>query len=173
MIATGLHAAFEEYLAEPERLLENIDQRRFYKHLKSTVGLEGTKGRTEHFIRDEDGTLLGDNTRTHERWSGFYHKLLNARSLELDHTTIGLLQPRRLKLSLGDEPSMDKITEERKPSKAAIPFRGQNYLDFECFVPKTGLQFYKGFIPNLFKTAVPYWANSTEIVSDFVPETGL
>ena len=65
MIAAGLHAYFEEYLTETERLLaNNDDQRGFYKHLKSAVGLEGIKARSEHFIGDEDGTLLRDKVRT-------------------------------------------------------------------------------------------------------------
>ena len=40
VIDAGLHAYFEEYLAETERLLADNDQRGFYKHLKGTVGLE-------------------------------------------------------------------------------------------------------------------------------------
>ena len=60
VIAAGRRAYFEEYLAETERLVANNDQRRFYKHLKITVGLEATEARSEQFIRDEDGTLLRD-----------------------------------------------------------------------------------------------------------------
>ena len=50
---------FEEYLAETERLLADNDQRGFYKRLKGTVGLGGRKARSEQFIMDEDGPLLG------------------------------------------------------------------------------------------------------------------
>ena len=61
-----MHAYFEEYLAETERLLANDDQRGFPKH-QSTVGLGRTKARSEQFIRDEDGTLLRDKVRIRER----------------------------------------------------------------------------------------------------------
>ena len=50
VIDAGLHAYFEEYLAEAERLLADNDQRGFYKHLKGTVGLGGRKARSEQFI---------------------------------------------------------------------------------------------------------------------------
>ena len=114
MIAAGLHAFFEAYLAETERLLANNDQKGFYKHLTSTVGLEGTKARSEQFNRDEDGTLLRDKVRIRERRRGFYHKLSNTKSLKLDRTIIDLMPPRPLKLSLGNEPSMDEMTEDVK-----------------------------------------------------------
>ena len=62
-------------------------------------------------MRDEDSTLLWDKVRIRERWSGFYHKLSSTTSLKLDPTIIGFLPPRPLKLSLGDEPSMNETTE--------------------------------------------------------------
>ena len=40
----------------------------------------------------------------------FEHEL-NTKSIKLDPTIIDLLQPRPLQLSLGDEPSMDDMTE--------------------------------------------------------------
>ena len=43
VIAAGLHAYFEAYLAENKRLLANNDHRCVFKHLKSTAGLEGTE----------------------------------------------------------------------------------------------------------------------------------
>ncbi|MEP5376703.1 MAG: hypothetical protein ABJQ14_13080 [Hyphomicrobiales bacterium] len=106
-----VYTYFEEYLAETERLLANKDQRGFYKHLKSTVRLEGTRARSEQLVRDEDGTLLRDKVRIREGWAGFYHKLLNTKSLKLDPTIIDLLPPRPLHVSLGDGPSMDEMTE--------------------------------------------------------------
>ena len=66
------------------------------------MGLEGTKARSEQFIRDEEGTLLPDRVRIRKRWSGFYRKLLNTISLKLDPTILDLLPPRPLELSLGD-----------------------------------------------------------------------
>ena len=111
MIAAGLHAYFEAYLAETEGLLANNDQRGFYTHLKSTVGLEGTKARSQQFIRDEDGTLLRDKVRMRDRWAGFNFKRLTTKSLKLDTTIIDLLPPRPPKLYLEDKPSMDEMTE--------------------------------------------------------------
>ena len=66
VVAAGIHAYFEEYLAETGRLLANNDQRGFYRYMKSTVGLEGKKARSEQFIREEDGTLLRDRERIRE-----------------------------------------------------------------------------------------------------------
>ena len=111
LVASGLHAFFEAYLARTERLLTNNNQRGFYKHLKSAVGLEVTKARSEQFIRDEDVTLLREMVRIRERWAGFCHKLLIAKSLKLDPTLIDLSPPRTPTLSLEDEASMDEMTE--------------------------------------------------------------
>ena len=71
VIAAGLHAYFEDYLSTTERLLVNNDQRAFYKHVKSTVGLEGTNTRSEQFSRSEDGTPLRCKVPNRERRSGF------------------------------------------------------------------------------------------------------
>ena len=60
VIVSGLHAYFEEYLAETGREPANNDQRGFYRRLKSTIELEGNMARSEQFIRDEDGTLFRD-----------------------------------------------------------------------------------------------------------------
>ena len=67
VIDAGVHAYFEDYLAETERLLADNDQRGFYKHLKGTVRLDGRKARSEQFIMDEDGTLVKDKVRILER----------------------------------------------------------------------------------------------------------
>ena len=71
MIDAGLHAYFEENLAETERLLADNDQRGFYKHLKGTVGLGGRKASSEQCIMHEDGTLLRDKVRIRKRWGVF------------------------------------------------------------------------------------------------------
>ena len=39
--------------------------------LESTVGLEGTKARSEQFMVNEDGMLLREKVRIRERWAGF------------------------------------------------------------------------------------------------------
>ena len=78
MIDAGLHAYFEEYLAETERLIADNDG--VYKHLKGTMGLGGRKARSEQFIMDDDGTLLRDKVRIRKRWGGFIQTLLNKKS---------------------------------------------------------------------------------------------
>ena len=110
MIDEGLHAYFEEYLAETERLLADNDQRGFYKHLKGTVGLDSRKARSEQFIMDEDGTLLKDKVLVLERWAGYFGTLLNTKTPKLDPTISGLFPQRPLAPSLGDEPIMDGMT---------------------------------------------------------------
>ena len=102
VIDAGLHAYFEEGLAERERLLADNDQRGFYKHLKGTVGLDSRKARSEQLIMDEDGTLLKDKVCILERWSGFFGTLLNTKSPKLDPTISGLFPQRPLAPSLGD-----------------------------------------------------------------------
>lgn len=44
---------FHQFVAESEQLIESGDQRVFYKHLKGTVDLQGTRAKEEQFIRDE------------------------------------------------------------------------------------------------------------------------
>ena len=70
VIDAGLHAHFEEYVAETERLIADNDQGGFYTHFKGTVGLGGRKPRSEQFIMDEDGTLLRNKVRIRKRWGG-------------------------------------------------------------------------------------------------------
>ena len=67
VIAAGLHGInayiyrrIRIIIAENERPLETDDQRVFYKHIKSMVGLKGAKAWSKQFIRGEDGTLLRD-----------------------------------------------------------------------------------------------------------------
>ena len=76
---SGLHAYFEEYIAETERLFADNDHRRFNKHLEGTVGLGGRKARSEQFMMDEDGTLLKDKVRILERWAEYFGTLLIAK----------------------------------------------------------------------------------------------
>jgi len=106
VIDAGLHAYFEEYLAETERLLADNDQRGFYKHLKGTVGLDGRKASIEQFIMDEDGTLLRDKGRILERWASFFGTLLNTKSPKLDPTISAQFPQRPLTPSETNRPWM-------------------------------------------------------------------
>ena len=58
----------------------------FYTHSKGTAGVGGRQVRSEQFIVDEDGTLLTDKVRIHDRWRGFFQTRLNKKSLKLDPT---------------------------------------------------------------------------------------
>ena len=46
-----------------------------------------------------------------ERWARFHHTLLNTKPHKLDPNMIDVLPPRPLKVSLGDEPSVDEMTD--------------------------------------------------------------
>ena len=109
VIDAGLHAYFEEYLAETERLIADNDQRGFYKHLEGTVTLDGRQARSERFM-DEDVTLLKDKVRILERWAGYFGTLLHTKSPKLGPTISGLFPQRPLAPSLGYEPTMDDMT---------------------------------------------------------------
>ena len=102
-------AYLEEYLVEMEIILADNDQRGFCKHLKSTVGLDGRKARSEQFIRDEDGTLPRDNVRIFKRWARFFGTLLTTTYSKLDLTISALFPQRPLTALLGDEPTMDDM----------------------------------------------------------------
>ena len=110
MIDAGLHAYFEEFLANTERILADNDQRGFYEHLKGTVRLGDRMARSEQFSMDEDGTLLRDEVRIGKRWEGFFQPVLHKKSPKRDVTIIALFPQRPLAPLLGDEPTMDDMT---------------------------------------------------------------
>ena len=67
--------------------------------------------RSTQFISNEDDTLFREIVSIRERWGRFHHTLLNTKPHKLDPTMIDVLPPRPLKAPLGDEPSMDEMTE--------------------------------------------------------------
>ena len=52
-IGTDANSHFNRFVTELELKIESRDQRGFYKHLKGTVGMEGTRVKEEQYIRDE------------------------------------------------------------------------------------------------------------------------
>ena len=68
--------------------------------------------RSEQFIVDEDGTLLTDKVRIHDRWRGFFQTRLYKKSPKLDPTISTLFSQRPLTPSLGSEPTMDDMPGE-------------------------------------------------------------
>ena len=109
MIDEGLHAYFEEYLAETEasRLQRPAG---FLQAPEVHGGLGGRKARSEQFIMGEDGRLLKDKVPILDRWAGYFGTLQNTKSPKLDPTISGLFPQRPLAPSLGDEPIMDGMT---------------------------------------------------------------
>ena len=87
------------------------DPRGFYKHLKGTVGMEGTRVKEEQYIRDEDGILLRNKGEIRSRWVRFFNTLLNQKSPKLDPIILERFPTRPVALSLGDEPTMIAMTE--------------------------------------------------------------
>lgn len=73
------------------------------------VGLEGKTARSEQFIMEEDGALLGKKVQIRWRWARVFHKLLNTKSIKRDRTIIDSLPPRPLGPSRGDKPSADEL----------------------------------------------------------------
>ena len=59
------------------------DQHRFFQNIKS-VQLEETRKVESQYVRDEEGRLLRDEGRIHERWVRFFRSLLNTKYDMLD-----------------------------------------------------------------------------------------
>ena len=74
---------FERYVIELDKQLDMGDQHRLFQNIKS-VRLEATKKVEPQCVRDEEGRLLRDKGRIHERWVRFFRSLLNAKSDKLD-----------------------------------------------------------------------------------------
>ena len=114
VIHAGLHAYFEGYLAEMERLLADNDLRGSKGLLKGTVGLGGRMVRSEQLFMDEGGTLPRDKLLTRKRWGGFLQTLLKKKSPKLV-LTITVLFPDCL---LYTSPSPRDKRQSRMPSSA-------------------------------------------------------
>ena len=102
---------FNQFVTESERIIESGYQRGFYKHLKGTVGMEGTRVKEEQYIRDEDGILLRNIGDVRSRWVRFINTLLNTKPPKLDPAILERFPARPVALSLRDAPTMIEITE--------------------------------------------------------------
>ena len=71
VIDARTHRYFEEYVAEPETLLADNNQRDFYKHLKCAVGLKDQRARGGQFIMAGEGKMLRETAHIRERWASF------------------------------------------------------------------------------------------------------
>ena len=74
---------FERHVVEFEKQLRMGDQHGLFQNIKS-VQREETKKVESQCVLDEEGKLLRDKGRIHERWVRFFRSLLNSKSDTLD-----------------------------------------------------------------------------------------
>ena len=82
------------------------DQHGFFQNIKS-VQLEKTKKVESQCVLDEDGSLLRDKGRIHERWVRFFRSLLNAKSDMFDPDIPKRLLQHSVVSALGIEPTVE------------------------------------------------------------------
>ena len=70
---------FWDFVRKLETRTREGDQVGFYKHLKTT-NLEGKRGRSSAYAKEEIGVLLRDVKVIRERWVRWFHTFLNAKS---------------------------------------------------------------------------------------------
>ena len=58
---------FKHFVRKLETCTREGDQSGFYKHLRTTMNLEGNRDRSSTYIKDEDGALLRDVELIRER----------------------------------------------------------------------------------------------------------
>ena len=74
---------FWDFVRKLETRTREGDQAGFYKHLE-TMSLEGNRGRSSAYVKDENGVFLRNVELIHEQWIRWFHTLLNAKSPRLD-----------------------------------------------------------------------------------------
>ena len=99
---------FERHVVELEKQLRMGDQHGFFQNIKS-VQLEETKNIESQCVRDEEGRLLRDKGRVHERWVRFFRSLLNPKSNMLDSDIPKRLPQQPVASALGIEPTEEEI----------------------------------------------------------------
>lgn len=67
VMTVGINAHFKKFVTELERIIENGDQRGFYKYLKGTVGIDGTRVKERQHIKDDDCMLLRNRGNSYDR----------------------------------------------------------------------------------------------------------
>ena len=104
---------FERHAVELEKQLRVGDQHGFFQNIKP-VQLEETKKVGSQCVRDEEGRLLRNKGRIHERWVRFFRSLLNAKSDMLDPDIPRRLSQHPVASALGIEPMQAKIAAAMK-----------------------------------------------------------
>ena len=89
------------------------DQHEFFPNIKS-VQLEETTKVESQCVRDKEGRLLRDKGRIRERWVGFFHSLLNAKSDMLDPDIPKRLPQQPVANALEIEPTEEEIATAMK-----------------------------------------------------------
>ena len=89
------------------------DQHVFFQNIKS-VQLEETKKVEPQCVRDEEGRLLRDKGRIHERWVRFFRSLLNSKSDMLDPDILKRLPQHLVASAFGIEPTEEEIATAMK-----------------------------------------------------------
>ena len=100
---------FWDFIRKLETRTREGDQAGFYKHLK-TVNLEGRRDRSSAYVKDENGVLLRYVELIRERWVGWIHTLLNAKSPKLDPNIAEGLDQWPENMALGVQPTMQELT---------------------------------------------------------------
>ena len=95
---------FERHVVKLEKQLRMGDQHGFFQNIKS-VQLEETKKVESQCVRDEEGRLLCDKVRIHERWVRFFRSLLNYKSDMFDPNIPKRLPQHPVASALGIEPT--------------------------------------------------------------------
>ena len=75
------------------------------------MNLEGKRGRSSAYVKDENGVLLRDVEFIRERWVRWYHTLLNAMSSRLDPNIAEGLDQWPENIPLGVQPAMQELTD--------------------------------------------------------------
>ena len=86
------------------------NQTGFYKHLK-TMDLEGKRGRSSAYVKDENGVLLRHVELVHKRWAWWFQNLFNAKSPRLDPNIAKGFDQWPENMPLGFQPTMQELTD--------------------------------------------------------------
>ena len=127
---------FERHVVEFEKQLRVGDQHGFLQNIKP-VELEETKKVESQCVRDEEGRLLRDKERIHERWVQFFRSLLNAKSEMLDPDIPKRLPQHPVASALGIAPTDEENATAMK-AMANVKAAGPDGLPAELL--KLGLE---------------------------------
>ncbi|CAN0201616.1 unnamed protein product, partial [Ascophyllum nodosum] len=144
---------FERHVVELEKQLRVGDQHGFFQNIKS-VQLEEMKKAESQCVRDEEGRLLRDKGRIHERWVRFFRSLLNAKSNMLVPDILKRLPQHPVASALGIEPTEEEIATAMK-AMANAKAEGPDGVPAELL--KLGLQQDRTILLELHRLTTLIW----------------